>query len=42
MLTHPEWGPALRRVLEAHVDTYTEVLAEHFKRHLDALRSGMA
>ena len=40
-LTDPELGPAVRSVLEAHPDTYTEVLADHFSRHLEALRSGM-
>ncbi len=40
-LTHPELGPALRAVLESHPETYTEVLADHFSRHLDALRAGM-
>lgn len=40
-LTDPELGPAVRSVLEAHPDTYTEVLDDHFSRHLDALRSGM-
>jgi hypothetical protein len=40
-LTHPEFGPAVRAVLEAHPDTYTEVLADHFSRHLDALAAGM-
>jgi hypothetical protein len=40
-LTDPELGPAVRDVLERHVDTYTEVLADHFARHLDALRAGM-
>jgi hypothetical protein len=29
-------------VLEAHPGTYTEVLAEHFARHLEALNRGMA
>ena len=28
-------------VLEAHQDTYTEVLTDHFVRHLEALRDGM-
>ena len=41
VLTHPEFGPAVRSVLESHPDTYTEVLADHFSRHLDALREGM-
>jgi hypothetical protein len=37
-LTDPELGPAVRDVLERHTDTYTEVLADHFSRHLEALR----
>ena len=40
-LTDPELGPAVRSVLEAHPQTYCEVLADHFGRHLDALRAGM-
>ncbi|QDT32719.1 hypothetical protein Mal48_19660 [Thalassoglobus polymorphus] len=40
-LTDPELGPAVRSVLESHPDTYTEVLADHFSRHLEALASGM-
>lgn len=42
VLTHPQWGPALRDLLQAHPETYTQVLAEHFQRHLQALQSGMA
>lgn len=41
VLTHPELGRAVRGVLESHLDTYTEVLAEHFARHLEALKAGM-
>lgn len=41
VLTHPEFGPAVRGVLERHPDTYAEVLADHFVRHLEALRAGM-
>lgn len=41
VLTHEEFGPALRSVLESHPDTYTEVLVDHFSRHLEALREGM-
>ncbi|MCH8829110.1 MAG: hypothetical protein IID45_05985 [Planctomycetes bacterium] len=41
VLTHPEFGPAVRAVLEAHPETYTEILADHFGRHLDALKAGM-
>ncbi|QDS91859.1 hypothetical protein FF011L_05950 [Roseimaritima multifibrata] len=40
-LTDPELGPAVRSVLESHPDTYTEVLADHFSRHLEALTAGM-
>jgi tagaturonate epimerase len=40
-LLDPELGPAVKGVLERHVDTYTEVLADHFARHLDALRAGL-
>lgn len=40
-LTDPELGPAVRSVLDSHPDTYTEVLADHFERHLRALQAGM-
>ena len=40
-LTDAELGPAVRSVLESHPDTYTEVLADHFSRHLEALAAGM-
>ena len=42
VLTDPELGPLLRSLLEAHQETYTEVLADHFERHLDALQAGLA
>jgi hypothetical protein len=38
ILMDPELGAAIRQLLEAHTDTYTEVLADHFERHLRALR----
>jgi hypothetical protein len=41
VLTDPKLGPALHGVLNSHPDTYTEVLAEHFARHLEALTAGM-
>lgn len=41
VLTDSELGPAVRHLLEQHRDTYTEVLADHFSRHLDALRAGL-
>ena len=40
-LTDAKLGPAVRSVLESHPDTYTEVLADHFERHLRALQAGM-
>ncbi|HBN75021.1 MAG TPA: hypothetical protein DD473_04230 [Planctomycetaceae bacterium] len=36
-LTDVDLGPAIRSVLESHPDTYKEVLADHFARHLEAL-----
>ena len=42
VLTDDDLGPAVRQVLEDHVDTYTQVLKEHFVRHLQALAAGMS
>jgi hypothetical protein len=41
VLTDAELGPAVKGVLQAHPDTHRAVLADHFGRHLAALRSGM-
>ena len=41
VLTDADLGPAVRAVVESHRDTYTEVLRDHFVRHLQALRAGM-
>ncbi|MDG2382508.1 MAG: tagaturonate epimerase family protein [Pirellulaceae bacterium] len=41
VLTHEQHGPAVRSVLENHLDTYTEVLEDHFARHLRALQAGL-
>jgi hypothetical protein len=41
VLTDAELGPLVRSILESHTDTYTEVLRDHFVRHLEALKSGM-
>ncbi len=41
VLTDGELGPLVRSVLESHPDTYREVLADHFTRHLKALAEGM-
>ncbi|MFN3166196.1 MAG: tagaturonate epimerase family protein [Phycisphaeraceae bacterium] len=41
VLTDKTLGGELRSVLETHKDTYAEVLADHFARHLRALRAGM-
>ncbi|QDT56637.1 hypothetical protein Pan44_46940 [Caulifigura coniformis] len=37
VLTDPEWGPLVKGVVADHRDTYREVLADHFERHLRAL-----
>jgi hypothetical protein len=39
VLMDPELGTSIRQLLQAHIDTYTEILADHFERHLRALRS---
>ena len=41
ILTHDQFGPQVRQILEAHPDTYCEVLDDHFTRHLEALQAGM-
>lgn len=41
VLTDPTLGSEVRSVLETHPGTYEEVLADHFARHLNALREGM-
>lgn len=40
VLTDPSLGSELRECLTEHQDTYTDVLAAHFERHLGALQSG--
>jgi len=40
-LTDPTLGAAVRETLVQYPETYTEVLADHFERHLDALRQGL-
>ncbi len=40
-LNHEEFGPAIRSLLEAHLDSYTEILADHFSRHLKSLSEGL-
>ena len=42
VLTDTTLGPRLHDLLETHQQTYTEVLADHFQRHLDALQAGLA
>jgi len=41
VLTDATLGPAVRGVLESYTDDYTEVLAVHFAKHLEALQAGM-
>lgn len=40
-LTDPTLGPAVKSLVAANVNTYTEILREHFVRHLQALKAGM-
>ena len=41
VLTDAELGPAVRACCEENLATFTEVLKDHFVRHLEALRDGM-
>ncbi|AMV16305.1 tagaturonate epimerase family protein [Planctomyces sp. SH-PL14] len=41
VLTNDELGPKIKACLEAHPQTYRDVLADHFSRHLVALKQGM-
>ena len=41
VLTDVTLGPAIRRVLQANAPTHRRILADHFSRHLEALRDGM-
>lgn len=41
VLTDDRFGKLVRQCLADHQDTYSDVLEEHFARHLDALRAGM-
>ena len=41
VLMDRELGPLIRQLLDSHADTYSELLADHFSRHLAALREGM-
>ncbi|MBX3432503.1 MAG: hypothetical protein KF847_04205 [Pirellulales bacterium] len=38
VLTDPRLGPMLSDLLATHLDTYTELLRDHFQRHLRALQ----
>jgi hypothetical protein len=41
VLTDADLGPLVKSLVRTHQATYTEVLAEHFAKHLVALKSGM-
>jgi hypothetical protein len=41
VLMDSQMGACIRRILETHADTYREVLADHFARHLGALQRGL-
>lgn len=40
VLTDPTLGPAVKQVVKENPKTYTEILADHFARHLKALSVG--
>lgn len=40
-LTNAGYAARIRQVLEAHPETFTQVLTEHFVKHLEALNAGM-
>jgi hypothetical protein len=40
VLTDAKFGPSVRDCLKAHPDTYKEILAVHFEKHLKALNAG--
>jgi len=40
-LTNPALAAAIRKVVEANAASYTEILADDFARHLEALSRGM-
>jgi hypothetical protein len=41
VLTHAELGPLVTSVVRQNAATYGDVLADHFSRHLEALRAGL-
>ena len=41
VLTHPQFGPALTQLRQAHPQTYRQLLDEHFGKHLEALVAGI-
>ncbi len=41
VLTDPSLGPEVKACIDAHPDTYRDILDDHFGRHLDALTSGL-
>ena len=41
VLTNEKYGPLVADILRQHPETYTEILDDHFTRHLEALQSGM-
>jgi len=42
VLTDPTLGPEVKGCIDAHPDTYKDILDDHFGRHLDALQSGLS
>jgi hypothetical protein len=42
VLTDAQLGPAIRQILSEHPQTHSEILKEHFARHLEPLLAGIA
>ena len=40
-LTDPQLGPEIHSLLDTHPESWEEILADHFERHLRALQAGM-
>jgi hypothetical protein len=38
-LTHPELGPAVKQVVKENPKTYSDILEDHFFRHLELLQA---
>ena len=41
VLRHPQLGPAIKQLVAGHPDLHRQILADHFVKHLEALRAGL-